>query len=445
MFAVKLNPPQVILASYLGIIGIGTLLFVLLPVSYREISFVDALFTVTSAVTVTGLTVLDTERELNLLGQSLLLLLFQIGGLGYMTIATFFLITLRRKIGLKDRLILAESLNYPGIYGLVRFLKRVVVFVLAVELIGFLLLYAQWSMKMGLSDAFFPALFHSVSAFNNAGLSTFSDSLSAFRGNLYTNLVFMALIVVGGLGFFVVNDLFLWFKDRAKRLSTHTKLVLLLSAGLILTGWLGLLMTEAFHERGIWSLSWKERLLSTLFLSVSSRTAGFTTVDVGMLSESSAFLLMILMFIGASPGGTGGGVKTTAFAVVVITVISYVKGRKEVVAFGRTVSEDLIRRAMVVLFLSFSYIALVNLTIDRLEEKDFLATLFEVVSAFSTVGLSVGNPEGLSFSADFSPVSKLLIILSMLVGRVGVLSFTVAIMGRETPRRVKYPPARLLL
>ena len=441
----KPSPPQAILLSYVAVITVGLVLFRVLPTTKGDVSLVDSLFTVTSAVTVTGLTVLNTEKELTDVGKWLLLILIQIGGLGYMTITTFLLITLRRKIGLKEHLVLSEALNYPGIHGLVRFLRRVVLFVVLTELVGFLLLYLWWLPDMGYRGALFPALFHSVSAFNNAGFSLFGDNLVRFREDLFVNTIVIALIVLGGIGFFVINDLYLYYTRRVRRLSTHTKLVLSLSGILILLGWLGLILTELAHYSGVWAFDWKTRLTSTLFLSVSSRTAGFNTVDISLLSESSLFLLMLLMFVGASPGSTGGGIKTTTFAVILLAVVSYIRGRGEVVVFSRSITQGQIHRAMVVMALSFLHIALVNLLIDRIEEKDFLSTIFEVVSAFSTVGLSVGGGEGVSFSAQLSPVSKLLIVVTMLVGRVGIISFAMALIGREVHSRVRYPEARLLL
>ncbi len=441
----KLSPPRIILLSYLGLILIGTFLFKALPTTREPVGWVDSLFTITSAVTVTGLTVLDTGKDLTFLGQTLILILIQIGGLGYMTLTTFFLITLGRRIGIKERLILSEALNYPGVYGLVRFLKRVILFVFAVELLGFILLFVDLQGKLTLREALFVSLFHSVSAFNNAGFSTFSNSLENFRGDLFLNLVVCLLIIVGGLGFFVINEIYLYLRGDINRLSTHTKLVLTTTFLFILGGWVSLILTELFHYSGIWSLSWKERLLSTFFLSVSSRTAGFSTVDLGTLSESSLFLLILLMFVGASPGGTGGGVKTTTLAVMLLSILSYIRGVSEVVVFRRSVPRSQIHRAMVIITLSFTYISFVNLLIDRLEEKDFLATAFEVVSAFSTTGLSLGSGEGLSFCADFSAISKLLIVLTMIVGRVGILSFAIAMIGREREPRLRHPEARLLL
>ena len=441
----SLSPPRIILLSYLGLITAGTLLFKTLPTTREPPSWIDALFTVTSAVTVTGLTVLDTGRDLTFLGQAFILILIQIGGLGYMTLTTFFLITLGRRIGLKERLILSEALNYPGIYGLVRFLRRVVMFVFLVELLGFLLLFSDLSGRFPVKEAVFISLFHAISAFNNAGFSTFSDSLSDFRGDLFFNLVVCSLIITGGLGFFVINELYLYLKGDINRLSTHTKLVLTTTLFFITGGWISLLLTELLHYGGVWSLSWKEKILSTFFLSVSSRTAGFSTVNLGSLSESSLFLLILLMFVGASPGGTGGGVKTTTLAVMLLSIFSYIRGISEVVVFKRSIPPPQIHRAMVIITLSFTYISFVNLLIDRIEERDFLGTVFEIVSAFSTTGLSLGSEEGLSFSAGFSSPGKLLIVLTMVVGRIGILSFAIAMIGKEREPRLRHPEARLLL
>ncbi|MDQ7038089.1 MAG: potassium transporter TrkG [Aquificota bacterium] len=434
MKKVKANPAKVILGSYIGLIGAGFLLFVLLPTTEREVSCIDLLFTVTSAVTVTGLVVLDPATDITPLGQVLLLVLIQIGGIGYMTLTTFFLVLVGKRIGLRERLILSESLGYPGLFGLVRFLKRVVLFVVLAETLGTLMLTLMWLGDMDPLEAFWMALFHSVSAFNNAGFSILPGGFGAHINGLPALMVFAVLIVLGGLGFYVVQDLLLFARGKVPRLSTHTKVVLLSTSVLLICGSALLLLTEAGHKGGVADM---------LFLSVSSRTAGFSTTDLSQLSESTLFLLIILMFIGASPGGTGGGVKTVTFTLITVAVFSYIRGREEVVLFGRSVPQEQIYRAMVIILLSTAYIVAVNLAIDRIEEKDFLATLFEVVSAFSTVGLSLGD--NLSFSSQLSIPSKMLIILTMVVGRVGILSFALAIAYGERRSRLKHPEARLLV
>ncbi len=442
MLKIKFSPPRIILLSYVVLIVVGTLLLMLPVSTTRDISFIDALFTATSAVTVTGLIVLDTGKDLTPIGQLIILLLIQIGGLGYMTFTTFFLVSLRRRIGLKDRLILAEALNYPGLHGLVRFLKRTVFFVLITELVGTFLLFLDFIQRYPPGKSLFYALFHSVSAFNNAGFSVFSENLSGFRNDFFVQFVVMTLIILGGLGFFVISDIYFYLRRETRRLSTHTKLVLSVSFLLILLGTFGLLLTEYPYKDG---LPFTTRIINYLFTSVSSRTAGFNTIDLSRMNESSLFLIMFLMFIGASPGGTGGGIKTTTFAVILIAVLRYIRGEEEVVIFERKIRDRLIHRAMVILSLSTLYITFVNFLLDKFEGKDFLSTSFEVVSAFSTVGLSLGNGGNLSFAASFTPAGKLLIIITMVVGRIGILSFMIALIGKEKKSALKYPEARILL
>ena len=408
----------------------------------KKVSYLDALFTATSATTVTGLVVLDTEKDFTFIGKLIILALIQIGGLGYMTFTTYFLIVLRKRIGLRDRLILAESFNYPGMHGLVRFLKRIVPLILVIELLGTLALFPSFLAHVrNPADALFFALFHSVSAFNNAGFSTFSNNLVDFRGDLWVNLVISLLIILGGIGFYVMYEIILYQRGELKRLSTHTKLVFLSTLILIALGFF-LLLPDLWHFK---NLSIKEKLLASFFHSVSARTAGFNTIDLSNLSEASQFVLVNLMFVGASPGGTGGGIKTITAVVVFLAVLSYIRGRSDVSVLGRRLMETQVHRAMVILSLAFVYNTSIAILLAEIEGIRLLPALFETVSAFSTVGLSLGNPQGLSLSADFSAFGKFLIILTMIAGRVGVLGFMIALVGKEKPSYVKLPEARLLI
>ncbi len=437
------SPYRIILVSYLSIILLGTLMLKLPISTTKDISFLDAFFTSTSAVTVTGLVVLDTEKDLTLFGKFIVLSLIQIGGLGYLTITTYTLVLLRRKVGLKERLILSESINYPGIYGLIRFFKRVVPVVVILEILGFIMLIPSmydYSKNLGLT--LFYALFHSISAFNNAGFSTFSSNLVNFRADTLVNLVVCFLVIVGGIGFFVVYDLIAKIKGEVMHISTHTKLVIVASFFLIILGAL-VIFIDLYHWQ---NLSVKEKVLASFFHSVVSRTAGFNTIDISKLSEATLFFIVNLMFIGASPGGTGGGVKTVTMSVILVAVYSYIKGQSEVVIFERSISQSVIYKAMVILSISFAYTTISALIVSWIEHKPLLHCLFEVVSAFSTVGLSLGNSSGLlSLSADFSLVGKLIIILTMIVGRIGILSFMFAISGRQKVSFLKHPEARILI
>ncbi len=290
-------------------------------------------------------------------------------------------------------------------------------------------------------SALFDSVFHSISAFNNAGFSTFSNNLMDFRSDVLVNLVVCFQVIVGGMGFFVIYDLIAKAKKEVMHLSTHTKVVLVSSTVLVILGFL-VIFIDVNHWQ---DMSIKEKILVSFFHSVVSRTAGFNTVDIYKLSESTLFFIVNLMFVGASPGGTGGGVKTVTMAVIFVAIYSYVRGKDESVIFERAISHNTIYKAMVILSISFTYTTLSTLLIGWMEKKPLLHSLFEVVSAFSTVGLSVGSSSGLSLSADFSPLGKLIIIMTMIVGRVGILSFMFAISGKQKVGFLKHPEARILI
>ena len=316
LLILKLNPSLVVILTFLTIIAMGTLLL-LLPrstASGKETTFLDALFTATSATCVTGLIVVDTGTHFSLPGQLIILSLVQIGGLGLMTFTSFFALVLGKGFGLKDRGLLQDILNYRRLGRIGSLLLSILTITFIIEAAGALLLYSQFLPRYGagVSGAYF-AIFHSVSAFCNAGFSLFSDSFMSYRANLGINLIMTSLIILGGLGFMVITNLLHWVYSRLKEkkgsLSLHSKLVLLISGILIATG-MGLILLGGTTE----NLPLKEKLLGAYFQSVSARTAGFNTLNISGLSISSAFLLIILMFIGASPGSTGGGVKTSTFA-----------------------------------------------------------------------------------------------------------------------------------
>ena len=442
MVTFELTPHRLILLSYIFVILVGSF-FLLLPIStYKDISFLDALFTATSATTITGLVVVDTPSTFTPFGQLIILALIQIGGLGYMGFTTYFLILLRRKLSLRDRLLLAESMNYPGMHGLIRFIKRIVPVVFLIELTGafflFLLFLRDFSNPL---NALWQGIFHSVSAFNNAGFSILPDGLAPYRGNIPVNIIFSVLIILGGLGFYVIQELILYYRGQVLRLSTHTKIVITFTGLLLFLGFV-LLLTETIQWK---ELSLRERILVAFFHSVSARTAGFSTVDLKDFSEGSLFWIIILMFIGTGPGGTGGGIKITTAVVILLVVHSYLSGKNQIVIFERSVAETTVQRAITIFILSFAYTTFVTLLLTKLEGTPLLPTLFETVSAFSPVGLSVGNSQGLSFCADFSPIGKMIIIITMLMGRVGILSFMLAIYGKGKESRVKPPEARILL
>lgn len=441
----KLNPSKIVLFSYVLLILFGFILLSL-PISLNtNISFVDALFTSTSAVTVTGLIVKDTANDFTFFGQLVIMALVQVGGLGYMTLMTFFIVFLGKKTSMREQMILSEALNYQGLSGIVRFLRQVIIIVFLFESLGVMLLYPSFFSKHGALDSLWYSLFHSITAFNNAGFSLFKDNLMQYKSHLPINLVISLLIFLGGIGYSVIMDIFLYLQGMTRKLSTHTKSAIIMSISLVFIGMFSIIFTEIGNEKGLWSFDWYDRFLVAFFSSVSTRTAGFNTVDFATFSESSIFIMILLMFIGASPGGTGGGIKTITVLVILMSVLSYIKGRDTVSFMKRKIDNKLIFKSMMILSLSFTFNFTMTLLLTKLEHKPFLATLFEVASAFATVGLSLGNPQGLSLVADFSYLGKMIIVLCMIVGKVGILSFVLAVSKRENTSRVGYPDSGLML
>ena len=443
---VRLSPAQFLAVSFAGIIAAGTILLCL-PISSASgepIALVDAFFTSTSAVCVTGLIVVDTPNALSTFGEVVLMALIQAGGLGYMTLSTMVAVVVGKRLSLAERSILQESLNVESREGLVRFSLAVLKMTAVLELTGAAILTLRWWGEMGLGQAAYHGLFHAVSAFNNAGFSLFSDNLVRYRGDLVVNLVITGLIICGGLGFFVLREV--WHKRRFRKLGLHAKLAVSLTGTLLAVGTLLLWALELNNDKTLGPLGWGESLLAAWFAAVTPRTAGFNTIDVGGMTTAGLFVTMVLMFIGACPGGTGGGVKTTTFGVTVFALLATVRGQMEPVVFGRRIVMEVVARAFFISLTAFLAMNAIAGALLIIEGRDLLRTLFETTSAFGTVGLSMGLPgTPLSLAGGFSVAGKLLLILMMFLGRVGPLTVAVALAGRRHPVRVTYPEGRVLI
>lgn len=439
------NPAHVLVAGFALIILVGTWLL-MLPASTvaGRISFVDALFTATSAVCVTGLIVKDTAGDFTLFGQLVILALIQVGGFGYMTMATIVMILAGKRIGISDRLVMKEALNTLTMHGLVRFSKRVILFSTTFELVGAVILSIRFAWDMPLIEAIYLGLFHSVSAFNNAGFSLFSDSLSRYVGDFTVNVVICILVVVGGLGFIAIDDVFRFVKHKGHRLMVHSKIVLSFTLALIMLGTVLVFFFEYDNPKSLGQLSLTDSLIASLFASVTARTAGFNTLDYSHLRLETLFLTMILMFIGASPGGTGGGIKTTTFALICSNIYFSLRKQQDTVLFYRRMSLESISKSYIVASLSVIFITIITLLIVRLHDVIYIKALFEVVSAFSTVGLSTGDGGTLSLCAVFSDVGKLLIIVAMFTGRLGPLTVMNAIVTAKESR-FRYPEQKITI
>jgi trk system potassium uptake protein TrkH len=444
----EFSPAQLLSLHIVGLIVAGAVLLSL-PLSAapgRAVSTLDALFTSTSAVCVTGLIVVDTPNQWSPFGQVVLMLLIQAGGLGYMTISSLIMLAFGRRISVHERMTLADALNVTSMEGLLRFAWTVALLTFAIEGIGALIMGVRFAQDLGWAKGLWFGLFHAVSAFNNAGFSLFSDNLMGYRGDLTVNLVITTLIIAGGLGFFVLSGLLHLRKKTAVAMSAHTKMVLTVSASLVAGATLSILALEWTNPKTLAPLGFGEKLLAAYFQAVTPRTAGFNTIGIGDMTAPALFLTICLMFIGASPGGTGGGVKTTTFGVIVAALWTTVRGERDTNIFGRRLSPDLVRRAFALSMLAAIGLILVTGFLLLTERQGLLPTSYEAVSAFGTVGLSMGvSGSVLSLSGFFGTGGKWLIMFLMFMGRVGPLTLAVALAGTAAPARVRYPEGKVLI
>ncbi len=443
----QFTPAQVLLIGYGVVILIGTLLLLLPAASLpgRSISAVDAVFMATSAVSVTGLVTKDLATDFSLFGQGVILLLIQIGGLGYMTSATVLALILGKRIGLRERLAIQEALNVLTLEGLVRLIRTILAITLTVEAIGAALLAYDFSLTFSWPWAVYHGVFHSVAAFNNAGFSTFSKNLMDYRGDILLNIVITTLVITGGIGFIVYSDLYKYVKGQVYRFSLHTKLAVVTSLCLILIPTGLFLIFEWANPQSLRGLPFGEKFVASYFQVVVTRTAGFNTLDIGALTSVTLYLMILLMFVGGSPSGTAGGIKTTTFATIVIALWSTMRGREDATVFHRRLAPETIARAFLLSMLAFLLTTGITLLILLVENKVFLNTLFEAMSAFGTVGLSMGNGGILSYSTLFSDSGKLLIALMMFIGRVGPLTVGAALIRPRQHLHYRLPEGKCLI
>ncbi|WP_244157798.1 TrkH family potassium uptake protein [Paenibacillus typhae] len=437
----KLSPPQILVGGFAAVILIGTLLLMLpfASASGHSLRFIDALFTATSATCVTGLVVVDTGTHFSVFGQIVILLLIQVGGLGFMTMATLFALLLKRKISLRDRLILQEAMNQSSMEGIVRLIRRVLVYSLVIETGGAVLLSLRWAADMPFGRALYYGVFHAVSMFNNAGFDLFGNyrSLTAYAGDSVVNLVVMLLIVSGGIGFIVMADLIEYRKSR--RLQLHSKVVLSMTGALILTGAVVIFVFEFTNTRTLGSLNFGGKIWASFFQSVTPRTAGANTVDIAGMRQATQFFIIILMFIGASPGSTGGGIKTTTFTLMIGAVVSMLRGREDIVLFRYRLAQERVFKALTITLLALLLIVSVSMVLSTTEGHPFLTILFETTSAFATVGLSMG------LTPELSDAGKILLCLTMFAGRLGLLTLAYALGPKQGKPLYKYPEGKMII
>jgi len=433
-----LSPALTVVTTFVLIIAVGTglLLLPVATVSGKTTKILDAVFTATSATCVTGLIVVDTGSHFSRFGQIIILLLIQIGGLGLMTFTSFFAL-LSGEFGVRDRIILREIMRYENLSRIGYLILYILVLTFIFEALGAVLLYLQFLPEaFSSSQALYSAIFHSISAFCNAGFSLNADSFVSYRGNIGINFTMIALIISGGLGFLVIVNLLKMCYSRIKHkrkepFLLHTKLVLITT--LVLLGVGTFLFYLGEMNGSLKNLPFGEKIMASFFQSVTARTAGFNTLKIGSLTTFASFLLMILMFIGASPGSTGGGIKTSTFATLIVTIKSMIQGKDEVEAFKRTIPRTYIYQAICVVTLALSWISISTLILSFTENFSFLDVFFEVFSAFGTVGFSRG------ITAQLTNWGKIIIIITMLAGRIGPLTLALAIAGKKAVKLYEYP------
>ncbi len=445
------HPARLLFGGYVFISLVGALLLMLPFTRTSGLSFIDAFFTSVSALCVTGLIVKDTANFFTFWGQLIILVLIFIGGLGYMTLGYFFLSQLRSKLTVKKMVL--ET--FPGVQvgNLGQFVVRILKVAVFLQVLGFLLLAVDFINIHGkpVSEGLWHAAFNSISAYCNAGFSTFANSLEDFKADFIVNGVIIALIVIGGIGFVVIEEIIDHWTHRHKlprrKISLHTRVALLASGLLILVGAVMIYFFENTHLFASFSL--KEKVLASIFQSVTPRTAGFNTVSIKELTPGTHLLLLVLMFIGGSPTGTAGGVKTTTTAALFFWLLAYSKGRETVSFGGYRLPDETLKRAVAIFFWGMVYVVLATMAIfatERASASNFIPYLFEVVSAFGTVGLSFGSVahKNVSLAADFTNAGKFIIIITMLVGKVGILAALSSFVRRER-QYFRYPEGKYIV
>jgi trk system potassium uptake protein TrkH len=427
-FSRHLTPTRIFVFSFAAFIMLGTLaLWLPVSVSHGNLRFVDALFSATSAVCVTGLAVVDIGKDLSLTGQLITLVLFQVGGLGIITFSIVLFALMGRGISFKGREIAQSTFLHTPRRDFFLIVRRVIRYTLIIESIGALLLFLRFAFDFPIGQAFYCAIYHAVSAFNNCGYSLFSDSMMSYQSDILVNLTIMALIILGGIGFIVQQEVIAKWRGQGKRLSLHSRIVLITTAALILVGAACFYFMEMHNVLN--GATTRTAILSSFFQSVTARTAGFNTVDIGTLTNSTILVIIMLMFVGASPGSAGGGVKTTSFTLLLLLIVNRIKGNENVNIANRTIPSEIVERTISIIFAAAFCICLItavllffgsNSVAPLASRYQFVEYLFETVSAFGTVGLSM------NLTAKLNDVQKYAIILMMFIGRVGPLTLAFA-------------------
>lgn len=437
------SPYMTILLSFMVVTILGGILLSL-PISMRDgksVKLIDGFFIATSAICVTGLSSIDIGSVYNIFGQMVILVLIQLGGLGVITFTSVIIIMISKKIGYYTKKIVQEDINIDTTFKIEEYVKKVILSVIVIEFIGTVILFFEFIKKFGFLKAVYYSFFHSVSAFCNAGFSLFSDNLYGFKNSFIINMTIPLLIFLGGIGFSTILNCYNVLRKKEKRLTSTTKLSIKISIFLVIIGMVAMFFLEYSNKSTIGNLSFGQKLEASFFQSVTTRTAGFNTISILGLKRSTSLLFVILMFIGASPGSTGGGIKTTTIGLIILGTLAILKNKDTIEYDKRSVSWRIYSKAITVLFISLIYTTIcVFLLILFERNKNLLDLVFEVFSAFGTVGLSR------NLTPSLADISKFILIVTMFVGRVGPLTIALALSKSNLKKgRYTYPQENILI
>ncbi|WP_298844035.1 TrkH family potassium uptake protein [Clostridium sp.] len=441
----KYTPVQILAIGFAIVIIVGAILLSL-PISSqsgRITPFIDCIFTSTSAVCVTGLVTLDTGTYWTYFGKTVIMLLIETGGLGFMSVATLVFFFFGRRITLKERLVMQEAMNVNSLQGLVKMIKYVLIFTFSVEGVGAVLFATQFIPQFGIAKGIYYSVFHAVSAFCNAGFDLMGNfkSVTAYANNSVVILTISALIAIGGLGFYVWVEIY--NSKGTKRLSLHSRVVIYSTIALIVFGAILMFIFEMNNPGTMKGMSVKDKILSSIFASVSPRTAGFNSIPLDKMTSAGNFLTIILMFIGGSPGSTAGGIKTTTAIILFMTVVSVVRGREDTEIFKKRINKEVVYKSLVITVLGLGIVIIVTMVLSITQSPNipFEYFLYEATSAFATVGLTLG------LTTKLTIVGKIIITLTMYAGRVGPLTIILALAKRKSGKSgtIKYPEDKILI
>ncbi|WP_376770439.1 TrkH family potassium uptake protein [Clostridium lacusfryxellense] len=439
------TPVRILALGFAIVIFIGALLLSL-PIASQSggiTPFIDCIFTSTSAVCVTGLVTVDTGTHWTYFGKTVIMFLIEIGGLGFMSVATLGFFFLGKRITLKERLVMQEAMNVSSLQGLVKMVKYVLIFTFSVEAVGAVLFSTQFIPEFGIAKGIYYSVFHSVSAFCNAGFDLMGNfkSVTEYANNSVVILTIAALIAIGGLGFFVWVEIYNC--KSFKRLSLHSRVVIYSTLVLIFGGAILMYIFEMNNPGTIKGMTFKGKVLSSIFASVSPRTAGFNSIQLDKMTPAGNFLTIILMFIGGSPGSTAGGIKTTTAVILFMTVLSVVRGREDTEIFQRRINKETVYKSLVITVLGFVIVIGVTMILSITQQHDipFEYFLYEATSAFATVGLTLG------LTTKLTLVGKIVIAITMYAGRVGPLTILLAVAKNKKAKsgKIKYPEGKILI